>query len=57
VAMKYESLDFLDSLIQAVESGWPVSLKSLLTLRALTVLDVRIDPPPIPLPHPAEIDE
>jgi hypothetical protein len=55
--MKYESLDFLDSLIQAVESGWPVSLKSLLTLRALTVLDVRIDPPPIPLPHPAEIDE
>jgi hypothetical protein len=33
--MKYESLDFLDSLIQATESGWPVTLKSLLTLRAL----------------------
>jgi hypothetical protein len=52
-----ESVKLLALMIQSVENGWPVTLKALRNLQAQVLLDVQHPPPPVQLPHPAEIDE
>jgi hypothetical protein len=57
--MKFPFLQRLDDIIRVAEEngGWAVTLKTLYSLRAQAFLELEPLMRPVPLPHPAEIDE